>query len=161
MNLILERSIINEPIIPTSAAVIIVAIFVIIMLAIPSDAEDLGHGIESNRPAYRICLAICAIMIYGAVVHHKETVYNDVTLSKIDSKIKVNNDKVIIDPISDSYKYKLADVNNDAASKNQQIFKFEQDDFYNKNYLIDSNGYKHELSEEDANYLKSKQSKGE
>ena len=85
----------------------------------------------------------------------------DIPLSSIANQISVDGDKVKIDKLPKKIKYKPQNLYDNDAHQSDQIFKFETDEFYNKSYLVDSDHNRYELSKEDIDYLKSKQSKGE
>lgn len=94
----------------------------------------------------------------GLLIHGK---YQDANLKQIDSIIHVEGNKVTIDKLLKDYKYKNLnddrfgnedkDVLND---EEKQVLVFEEDNTYNVNYLIDKNGRKYELNEEDTKFLK-------
>lgn len=111
-----------------------------------------------------VCMALSFVVIVAAITKYETTDYVDTSLSKIDNKIKVENEKVIIEPIADKYRYRFEVgkfiISDDYSSK-RQIFKFEYGEFYETGRLIDEDGKGYKLSEEDTDYLKSKQSKGE
>ena len=67
--------------------------------------------------------------------------------------ITVDNDKVEIKSLTDKQsKYFYYDLEKDKT----QIFKIEEDTFYNRMYLIDQNNHKSQLSEDEMDMIKSK-----
>lgn len=90
---------------------------------------------------------------------------NTVPLSKIDNKITVQGEKVVIDELDESYGYH--EYSNDdtefgkrkANRDSRQIFKFEYSDLYESGKLIKENGSYYNLSKEDIKYLKEKGAK--
>lgn len=89
--------------------------------------------------------------------HGSEHNLKETPLSAIDDKITVNDDKVVINGLDKNFVYR--DENKDPSKR--QIFKFEYGEFYETGKLVDENGKEYKLSEEDTNYLRSKQAKGE
>ena len=87
---------------------------------------------------------------------------NTVPLSKIDNKITVNGEKVVIEDLDDLYDYHdytkdTGEFGHHRPNKNiRQIFKFEYDEFYESGKLLTENGGYYKLSREDARYLKEK-----
>lgn len=89
--------------------------------------------------------------------HGSEHNLKETPLSAIDDKITVNDDKVVINGLDKNFVYQ--DEHKDPSKR--QIFKFEYGEFYETGKLVDENGKEYKLSEEDTNYLRSKQAKGE
>lgn len=87
---------------------------------------------------------------------------NTVPLSKIDNKITVQGEKVVIDELDGPYDYYEYSNNNTefgqrkANRNSRQIFKFEYSDLYESGKLIKENGSYYLLSKEDIKYLKEK-----
>lgn len=87
---------------------------------------------------------------------------NTVPLSKIDNKITVNGEKVVIEELDDLYDYHdytkdTGEFGHHRPNKNiRQIFKFEYSELYESGKLIDENGNYYTLSKEDIKYLKEK-----
>ena len=88
-----------------------------------------------------------------------------VPLSKIDNKITVQGEKVVIDELDGPYGYHEYSNDNTefgqrkANSNSRQIFKFEYSDLYESGKLIKENGSYYNLSKEDIKYLKGKGAK--
>lgn len=165
--MIVEKVVTQTPYISIDLAYKIVVILTVISIAsicIRMKREDL-FLIEKSFVSI-VCMALSFVVIVAAITKYETTDYVDAPLSKIDSKIKVENEKVSIEPLGDDYRYRFEvnqffSVDNDQYSSKLQIFKFETDEFYNKSYLINSDRNRYDLSEEDAKYLKSKHAKGE
>lgn len=165
--MIVEKVVTQTPYISIDLAYQIVVVLTVISIAsfcIRMKREDLVY-IEKIFISI-VCMALSFVVVIAAITKYETIDYVDVPLSKIDSKIKVENEKVYIEPLGHDYRYKFEvnkffSVDNDVYSSKRQIFKVETDEFYNKSYLINSDHNKYELSEEDSDYLKSKQSKGE
>lgn len=87
---------------------------------------------------------------------------NTVPLSKIDSKITVQGEKVVIEELDELYNYHEYSEDSGkfgqrkASRNNRQIFKFEYDELYESGKLIQKNGGYYILSKDDINYLKEK-----
>ena len=75
-----------------------------------------------------------------------------IPLTNIKDNIIVENNKVIIKPLEQNYKYK-----DDKFDKTkEQTFKIEYDEFYNKYFLTDQYFTRHEISKEEYDMLKNK-----
>lgn len=105
-----------------------------------------------------IIMFVFLISFIGLLIHGK---YQDVNLKQIDSIIHVDGNKVIIDKLPENYKYK--NLNGDQFTSDdkdvlnedeKQVLVFEEDNTYDVSYLIDKNGRKYELSDEDTKFLK-------
>lgn len=82
-----------------------------------------------------------------------EEVSRNASLTEVSDLIMVDNDKVEIKSLTDKQsKYFYYDLEKDKT----QIFKIEEDTFYNRMYLIDQNNHKSQLSEDEKNMIKSK-----
>lgn len=80
-------------------------------------------------------------------------VSRNASLTEVSDLITVDKDKVEIKPFEGDYsKYFYYDLEKDKT----QIFKIEEDTFYNRMYVIDRNNHKSELSEDEKNMIKSK-----
>lgn len=80
-----------------------------------------------------------------------------ILLSTIDNKITVNGEKVAIGKLDENFGY--LKLEGDPSKRN--LFRFEYNDIFETGKLIDENGKEYDLSKEDTDYLRSKQSKGE
>lgn len=87
---------------------------------------------------------------------------NTVPLSKIDNKISVQGEKVVIEELGELYNYHEYSEDSGkfgqrkASRNNRQIFKFEYDELYETGKLIQKNGGYYTLSKDDIKYLKDK-----
>lgn len=103
----------------------------------------------------------CMIVTFGNVVTGNYR-SNTVPLSKIDNKITVNGEKVVIEELDDLYDYHdytkdTGEFGHHRPNKNiRQIFKFEYSELYESGKLIDENGNYYTLSKEDIKYLNGK-----
>ena len=80
-------------------------------------------------------------------------VSRNASLTEVSNLISVDGDKVEIKPFGDDYsKYFYYGLEKDKT----QIFKIEEDTFYNRMYVIDQDNKKSELSEDEKNMIKSK-----
>lgn len=80
-------------------------------------------------------------------------VSRNASLTEVSDLITVDGDKVEIKPFGDDYsKYFYYGLEKDKT----QIFKIEEDTFYNRMYVIDQDNQKSELSEDEMNMIKSK-----
>ena len=104
----------------------------------------------------------CMLVTFGNAVDGNYRSHT-VPLSKIDNKITVNGEKVVIEELDELYNYH--DYTKDTGefghyrpnSNSRQIFKFEYSELYESGKLIRENGNYYTLSKEDIKYLKSKQ----
>ena len=135
------------------------AIFTLLALHDSSQYRNMRRSIRRIIIAAVFVIASVPIIIESLTPVDSRA--KDIPLSSIANQISVDGDKVKIDKLPEKIKYKPWNLYHNDADQSDQIFKFETDEFYNKSYLSDSDHNRYELSEEDASYLKSKQSKGE
>lgn len=105
-----------------------------------------------------IIMFVFLISFIGLLIYGK---YQDTNLKQIDSIIQIDDNKVIIDKLPKDYYYKnlngdqFTSDNKDVLNeKEKQVLVFEEDKTYNVSYLIDKQGHKYELNDEDTKYLK-------
>lgn len=134
---------------------------VFLILAIDDARQYRNVGRSIRRMIIGMILALTSIPITLTSLTPANSRAKDIPVSSVANQISVDGDKVKIDKLPKKIKYKPSNLYHNDANQSDQIFKFETDEFYNKSYLIDSNHAKYELSEEDANYIKSKRAKGE
>lgn len=134
---------------------------VFLILAIDDARQYRNVGRSIRRMIIGMILALTSIPITLTSLTPANSRAKDIPLSSVANQISVDGDKVKIDKLPEKIKYKPSNLYHNDADQSAQIFKFETDEFYNKSYLIDSDHVKYDLSEEDANYIKSKQKKGE
>ena len=97
---------------------------------------------------------ICSISFLDEKYNNYRKQYEPKQISIIDIKdnITIDNNKVIIKPLEQNYKYK-----DDKFDKTkEQTFKIEYDEFYNKYFLTDQYFTRHEISKEEYDMLKNK-----
>lgn len=97
---------------------------------------------------------ICSIPFLDEKYNNYRKQYEPKQISIIDIKdnITIDNNKVIIKPLEQNYKYK-----DDKFDKTkEQTFKIEYDEFYNKYFLTDQYFTRHEISKEEYDMLKNK-----
>jgi hypothetical protein len=146
-------------IIVSTALMLIGLVFLILAIDDARQSRNMGRSIR--RMIIGMTLALTSIPITLTSLTPANSRAKDIPLSSVADQISIDDDKVKIDKLPEKIKYKPSKLYHDDADQSDQIFKFETDEFYNKSYLIDSDHVKYDLSEEDANYLKSKQAKGE
>lgn len=142
-----------------------VAIFVCLGLFLQSIAGVLTSlKLASERPTaifittfYVIIMAAVLGMIIWCVSnitrYAPAEVSRNASLTEVSDLITVDKDKVEIKPLTDKQsKYFYSSLEKDKT----QLFKIEEDTFYNRMYLIDKNNHKSELSEDEMNKIKSK-----
>lgn len=107
-----------------------------------------------------ICTGLCYLSLNGLfqtskkITDYQNQKYEPKQISIIDIKdnITIDNNKVIIKPLEQNYKYK-----DDKFDKTkEQTFKIEYDEFYNKYFLTDQYFTRHEISKEEYDMLKNK-----
>ena len=109
-----------------------------------------------------LALAAANINLSNLLEYAPKEVSRSASLTEASDLITAENDKVEIKPLTDKQsKYFYYDQDNYDHLENDktQIFKIEEDTFYNRMYLIDKNNHKSELSEDEKNMIKSKQNK--
>lgn len=103
---------------------------------------------------------ICIIspILIGITNLDKQYIKTDkyVPFESVYQHIHVEKDKIVINPLPSNYKYVKYD-NIQPNSNETNIFTFEQDSTYNKNYLINYKGEKYILNDHDAQFIKNKQ----
>ena len=142
-----------------------VAIFVCLGLLLWSIAGVLTSlKAASERPTaifvttfYVLMMAVSSAMIVWCVSniinYSTKEVSRNASLTEVSDLITVDGDKVEIKPFGDDYsKYFYYGLEKDKT----QIFKIEEDTFYNRMYVIDQDNKKSELSEDEKNMIKSK-----
>lgn len=117
--------------------------------------EDFGCFITLVLTSLTLICAVVTFMIATSGNYHSNTV----SLSKIDNKITVQGEKVVIDVLDadkDNSKYHFSRLSTGKypQSNEKNIFKFEKDDYYEASYLVAEDGGKIKLSEEDTKFLK-------
>ena len=103
-----------------------------------------------------IVIAALGLMFYSfsnIINYSPKEVSRNASLTEVSDLITVDGDKVEIKPFRDDYsKYFYYGL----AKDKTQIFKIEEDTFYNRMYVIDQDNQKSELSEDEKNMIKSK-----
>lgn len=106
--------------------------------------------------------AMSAWCVSNIVNYSSKEVSRNASLTEVSNLISVNGDKVEIKPFEGDYSKYFYYRQSDGESgyyleeDQTQIFKIEEDTFYNRMYLIDKNNQKSELSEDEKNMIKSK-----
>lgn len=104
---------------------------------------------------------VCIVVTFGNTVTGNYRSHT-VPLSKIDNKITVQGEKVVIEELDELYSYHDYTKDNGEFghhrpnSNSRQIFKFEYSELYESGKLIKENGNYYTLSKEDIKYLKEK-----
>ena len=103
-----------------------------------------------------VALGLTFYSFSNIINYSPEEVSRNASLTEVSDLITVDNDKVEIKSLTDKQsKYFYYDLENDKT----QIFKIEEDTFYNRMYLIDQNNHKSQLSEDEMDMIKSKRNK--
>lgn len=121
--------------------------------------------VDEFNPLYLLSLmfgtfiVFCVVCGYTSTKEHVE--YKQTSLSVVSDKIKVEVDKVIIEPLdtdkdNNKYHFSRSTSGKHPQSYEKNIFKFETDDYYEVSYLVAEDGGKIKLSEEDTKLLKEK-----
>ena len=119
--------------------------------------------VDEFNPLYLLSLmfgtfiVFCGVCGYISTKEHVE--YKQTSLSTISDKIKVDGDKVIIEPLdtdknNNKYYFTRSSTGKYPQSYEKNIFKFETDDYYEASYLVAEDGGKIKLNEEDTKFLK-------
>ena len=151
-----------------------VAIFVCLGLLLVFAAVAISNlkSAMSNQPknlfmfvlsalAMILALAAANVNLSNLLEYAPKEVSRSASLTEVSDLIMVDKDKdkVEIKPLTDKqskYFYYGQDNYDDLENDKTQIFKIEEDTFYNRMYLIDRNNHKSELSEDEKNMIKSK-----
>lgn len=124
--------------------------------------------VDEFNPLYLLSLmfgtfiVFCGVCGYTSTKEHVE--YKQTSLSVVSDKIKVEGDKVIIEPLdtdkdNNKYHFSRSTSGKYPQSYEKNIFKFETDDYYEASYLVAEDGGKIKLSEEDTKFLKERGAK--
>lgn len=109
-------------------------------------------------PVVNLSIVIAALGLtfysFSNIINYSpKEVSRNASLTEVSDLITVDKEKAEIKPFEDDYsKYFYYGLEKDKT----QIFKIEEDTFYNRMYLIDKNNHKSELSEDEMNMIKSK-----
>ena len=130
---------------------------------------DLHYTIKTDKKNIKEIITLISIIIFNSLVlitmimaipkidneineYRSNYEPKSIALSNIKDNIIVENNKVIIKPLEQNYKYK-----DDKFDKTkEQTFKIEYDEFYNKYFLTDQYFTRHEISKEEYDMLKNK-----
>ena len=109
-------------------------------------------------PVVNLAIVIAALGLtfysFSNIINYSpKEVSRNASLTEVSDLITVDKDKAEIKPFEGDYsKYFYYGLEKDKT----QIFKIEEDTFYNRMYVIDQNNHKSELSEDEKNMIKSK-----
>lgn len=124
--------------------------------------------VDEFNPLYLLGLMFGIVIVFCGVYGYtstKEQVEDkQIPLSTISDKIKVEVDKVIIEPLdtdknNNKYHFSRSTSGKYPQSYEKNIFKFETDKYYEASYLVAEDGGKIKLSEEDTKFLKERGAK--
>ena len=139
-------------------ALLMICAIALIILAINKDRNAAKYINEDKigELMFANVSAIIAITLTISAYQHltdKET-FNVTSLTEIKDAITVENDKVTIQSLSQfNSEYRYAGTRN---SDQKQIFKLEEDNFFEKYQLVDQNGNKLSIDSEEYKMLKDK-----
>ena len=139
-------------------ALLVICAIALIIMAISKDrnASEYINGDKIGELMFANVAAIIAITLTISAYQHltdKET-FNTTSLTDIKDAITVENDKVTIAPLTQfNSEYRYAGTRN---SDQKQIFKLEEDNFYERYQLIDQNGNKLSIDSEEYKMLNDK-----
>lgn len=116
------------------------------------------YDIKAQFYLFFIFISVITPMLIGITNQDKQYIKTNkqAPFDAIQQYIHVEKDKIFIDPLPSNYKFEKID-NIQPNSSEINIFTFEQDSTYNKNYLINYKGEKYILNEHDAQFIKNKQ----
>ena len=150
-----------------SGVLILLSLALIVVLAL--DAMSHLKFVEKSLNSLFMFVLSAFVMILSAATANvslsniletaPKEVSRSASLTEVSDLITVDGDKVEIKPLTDKqskYFYDSQDSHDQLENDNTQIFKIEDDTFYNRMYLIDKNNHKSELSEDEKNMIKSK-----
>lgn len=134
-----------------------IALIICLIIWIPVIKD---YTLSSKQLTALVIVGIFALICAGFVTTNEEQQFiktnKTAPFETIQQYIHVEKDKIVIDPLPSNYKYVKYD-NIQPNSNETNIFTFEQDSTYNKNYLINYKGEKYILNEHDAQFIKNKQ----
>lgn len=142
-------------------ALLVICAIALIVMAISKDrhASKYIDRDKIGELMFANVAAIIAITLTISAYQHitdKET-YNPTSLTGIKDAITVENDKVSIAPLTQfNSEYRYAGTRN---SDQKQIFKLEEDNFFEKYQLVDQNGNKLSIDSEEYKMLNEKRQK--
>lgn len=156
--MLFEKVVTNVPLISYDVASQICIIGgVIIAIIIIASVVDKFDGSSA------FCLIAGMLIVFGGWYGHKATKDKvsdkQISLSIVSDKIKVEGDKVIIEPLdtdknNNKYYFSRSTTGKYPQSYEKNIFKFETDDYYESSYLVAEDGGKIKLNEDDTKFLK-------
>lgn len=156
--MLFEKVVTHVPLISYSDVTQIAAISgVLIFFGIIAMVVDEFNPLYLLSLMFGIFIVFCGVCGYTSTKEHVE--YKQTSLSTISDKIKVEVDKVIIEPLdtdknNNKYHFSRSTSGKYPQSYEKNIFKFETDDYYEASYLVAEDGGKIKLSEEDTKFLK-------
>ena len=142
-------------------ALLVICAIALIIVAIRKDrhASKYIDGDKIGELIFANVAAIIAITLTISAYQHltdKET-FNVTSLTEIKDAITVENDKVSIAPLTQfNSEYRYAGTR---KSDQKQIFKLEEDSFFEKYQLVDQNGNKLSIDSEEYKMLNEKRQK--
>lgn len=102
-----------------------------------------------------ICMLVAMVLVSIATLNWTPKV----DMNQLDSNIHVDGAKITIDPLPEGYSYKFFSKFYVPNSKEMNIFKFEQDEFYESAHLVAENGSELKLSKNEIKFLKERGAK--
>lgn len=102
-----------------------------------------------------ICMLIAMVLVSIATLNWTPKV----DINRLDSQIHVDGAKITIDPLPEGYSYKLFSKLYVPNASEVNIFKFEQDEFYESARLVTENGSELKLSQSEIKFLKERGAK--
>lgn len=143
-------------------AVVLSAILVIVMVVRMNIRH--AHNFKRNFVSMSIAnlcailmIAVVAVTIYNFMQKDYHGSYKFTSLTEINDSITVENDKVKIDKLSKDYKY-VSDYR-ELDRNETQIFKLEENKFYEKRWLVDQYGRRFQLDSEEYKMIIDKRQK--
>ena len=142
-------------------ALLVICAIALIIMAISKDRHASKY-INENKIGELMFVnvaAIIAITLTISAYQHltDKEYYSTTSLTEIKDAITVENDKVSIAPLTQfNSEYQYAGTRN---SDQKQIFKLEEDNFYERYQLVDQNGNKLSIDREEYKMLNDKRHK--
>lgn len=158
--MLFEKIVTTQPLISYDNAIQIctiggVFIFIVIIASIVEEFN------VSSVLALIFGMLIVFVGWYGHSVQKDHVNYEQILLSKVEDKIKVDGNKVIIEALdtdkkNNKYYYNRLTTGKYPQSDEKNIFKFETDNYYETSYLVAEDGGKIKLNDDDTKFLKEK-----
>lgn len=133
----------------------IIATITLCMSIYTARKEHLKRVTAISDNVILICMFTATVLVSIATLNRTPIV----NINRLDSQIHVDGAKITIDPLPEGYSYKFFSKLYVPNSSEVNIFKFEQDEFYESAQLVAENGSELKLSKDEIKFLKERGAK--